>query len=112
MIRDTDAATFGIDIGLAEGFLDGAQVSTVQLKAFIAKAIVTSKSICGSSKQDPSSSVVGADRTGVLCAVSRLVVVRPVGADPVRCVYSRPGASPQAGYITYNCWLQHVCGGA
>jgi hypothetical protein len=26
------------------------------------------------------------DRTGVLCAVSRLVVVRPVGAAPVRCV--------------------------
>ena len=42
------------------------------------------------------------DRTGVLCAVSRLVVVRPVGAAPVRCVYSRPGASPQAGYILYN----------
>jgi hypothetical protein len=34
MIRDTDGATFGIDIGLAEGFLDGAQVSAVQLKAF------------------------------------------------------------------------------
>ena len=32
MIRATDAATFGIDIGLAEGFLGGANVSTVQLK--------------------------------------------------------------------------------
>jgi hypothetical protein len=39
MIRATDAATFGIDIGLAEGFLDGANVSTVQLKAFIAKIV-------------------------------------------------------------------------
>jgi hypothetical protein len=42
--------------------------------------------------------------------VSRLVVVRPVGAAPVRCVYSRPGASPRAGYILYSCWLQHVEG--
>ena len=50
------------------------------------------------------------DRTEVLCAVSRLVVVRPVGAAPVRCVYSRPGASPQADFFLYNCWLQHVEG--
>jgi hypothetical protein len=41
-------------------------------------------------------------RTEVLCAVSRLVVVRPVGAAPVRCVYSRPEAPPQADYILYN----------
>jgi hypothetical protein len=41
------------------GFLDGAQVSTVQLKALIAKVIITSKSIYGSSKQDPGSSMVG-----------------------------------------------------
>jgi hypothetical protein len=52
------------------------------------------------------------DRTEVLCAVSRLVVVRPVGAAPVRRVYSRPEVSPRADYILYNCWLQHVCGGA
>jgi hypothetical protein len=26
----------------------------------------------------------------------------------VRCVYSRPEASPQADYILYNCWLQDV----
>jgi hypothetical protein len=50
------------------------------------------------------------DRTEVLCAVSRLVVVRPVGAAPVQCVYSRPEASPRPGYILYNCWLQHVEG--
>jgi hypothetical protein len=42
------------------------------------------------------------DRTEVLCAVSRVVVVRPVGAAPVRCVYSRPGASPQADCVLYN----------
>jgi hypothetical protein len=42
-------------------------------------------------------------RTEVICAVSRLVVVRPVGAAPVRCAYSRrPEASPQADYILYN----------
>jgi hypothetical protein len=51
----------------------------------------------------------GCDRTGVICAVSRLVVVRPVGAVPVRCVYSRPGASPQADFflpiaVGYSMW--------
>jgi hypothetical protein len=49
------------------------------------------------------------DRTEVLCAVSRLVVVRPVEAAPVGCVYSRPGASPQCitkRWITagYSMW--------
>jgi hypothetical protein len=43
-----------------------------------------------------------ADKTEVLCAVSRLVVVRPVGAAPVRWVYSRPEAPPQAGCVLYN----------
>jgi hypothetical protein len=48
------------------------------------------------------------DRTEVLCAVRRLVVVRPVGAAPVRCVYSRPEASPQADFMFYiTRWLQH-----
>jgi hypothetical protein len=43
-------------------------------------------------------SVVTIARAGVLCAVSRLVVVRLVGAAPVRCVYSKP-ESPQTDYI-------------
>jgi hypothetical protein len=35
----------------------------------------------------------------------------PVGAAPVRCVYSMPKAPPQAGYILYNP-LVTACGGA
>jgi hypothetical protein len=60
MVRAADASTFGIDLGLAEGFLDGHAVSTVQLKTFIAKLIVTSRAIYGSSSSDASSSMVGA----------------------------------------------------
>jgi hypothetical protein len=53
---------------------------------------------------------VSCDRTEVLCAASRLVVVRPVENDPVRCVYSKPEASPQADFVLYSCWLRHVEG--
>jgi hypothetical protein len=49
-------------------------------------------------------STPGTDRTEVLCAVSRLVVVRQVGAASVRCVYSRPGASPQCRVVGYSMW--------
>jgi hypothetical protein len=50
------------------------------------------------------------DRTEVLCAVSRLVVVRPVGAAPVRCVYSRPerGVASRLAIFCITRWLQHV----
>jgi hypothetical protein len=84
MIRDTDAATFGIDISLAGGFLDGAQVSTVQLKTFIAKAIVTSKSIYGSSKKDPGSSMVGAifNRSESCAKCQKPPVLCPKGCQP------------------------------
>jgi hypothetical protein len=60
MIRAADASTFGIDIGLADSYLDGNVVSTVQLKNFIAKVILTSKSIYGNSNLDQSLSMVGA----------------------------------------------------
>ena len=43
------------------------------------------------------------DRTEVICAVSRLVVVRPVGAAPVRFVYT-----PEA--LRLSCCIGCGCG--
>jgi hypothetical protein len=64
MVRASDATTFGIVIGIADGYLDGAKVSTVQLKDIMAKLVVTSRSVYGPSIVD-AASVVGAilDRT-------------------------------------------------
>jgi hypothetical protein len=49
------------------------------------------------------------DRTEVLCAVSWLVVVRPVGAAPERCVYSRP-ALPEAKRRADYTFFLYYCG--
>ena len=59
MIRAADAATFGIVISIADGYLEGAAVSTVQLKDVMARLVVTSRSVYGSSMVD-AASVVGA----------------------------------------------------